>query len=335
MSSIVEKPALVWRVSIYEKYFYQKIFPILFALLYAGILASFPLDIFVDRDNYAIYVTDSDKVFIKNLSSGLMALIANEPLWLAINIFLSRFLDEDVAFRAIIFIPAYIVSYNLIKENYKNSIVMIFFLMIPIVVKNHIIHLRQGFAIAVFVAGYFSKSRFSQIVLMGLSGFIHSSFMIINSIGLLNWIFKSSRLSLVFRITLIFIIFLILGASLEIVAAGLGARQGDRYLEDGLNVSGLGFVFWSFILVIFLSSGTEFLKNHMFAVSVLVFYICAYFLTPVSGRVFESGLFLVLLAGLSLTSWRRSVFVSSIFSFTLIQYVQRLDQPWFGWAVTT
>lgn len=55
---------------------------------------------------------------------------------------------------------------------------------------------------------------------------------------------------------------------------------------------------------------------------------------PVTARIFESAILLVLLAGLHLTKWRRYAFLSAFLFYFLFSYLSRVGQPWLGWGVT-
>lgn len=312
----------------------HRAFPFLFALAYAGVLTSLPIDAFKDRHNYLLYAEVSDAVLAGYISRGWHVVLANEPLWRLINIGLDHFLDAEQIVRILIFIPAFIVPYVVLKNNPKHSVWLVFFLLIPQVMKFHVIQLRQGFGIAVFLAGYYARPKWLRLVLMGAAGFVHSSLLVVSVIGAISSAFRMLRVSPRLRIFLFIFIFAILGFSLQIIAASLGARQGERYLGVDYAISGLGFVFWTSIFLLYITSGRRYLLENLFPIAGLTFYLPSYFATPVAARIFESVILLVLIAGLSLIGWRRQVFLAAVTFYAVFMYWQRLDQPWLGWGVS-
>lgn len=123
------------------------------------------------------------------------------------------------------------------------------------------------------------------------------------------------------------------GTCLGFIASALGARQADGYEFTMANVSGLGFIFWLGVLVLYFLEGREFLNRCSFSVGVLLFYLSTYFFIEITARIFESAMLLVLVAGLSLTGWRRLVFISAFIAYLLLGYYFRLDQPGLGWGI--
>jgi hypothetical protein len=58
-----------------------------------------------------------------------------------------------------------------------------------------------------------------------------------------------------------------------------------------------------------------------------------YWLIEVTARIFESGLPLVLLAGLSLSGWRRVVFLFAVLGSGSLMWLMRLGQPAMGFGI--
>lgn len=306
--------------------------PLVFALLYATILASLPLDVFKDRENYLNYAVRSDLILAGYAAVGWKTVLANEPAWLLFNIGLASFVTPETTVRTVIFVSALLVSFTLLRKNWQNALWMICFLLGPQIIKDFIIHLRQGLALAIFMLGFYAGPRWLRIGLMGIAGLIHSSFLVVAAIGTIAWTTNALRFPPLLRVLMFLASCTFLGFLLEPLAGNLGARQGERYLQIALDVSGLGFLLWLFVLILFLSQGKNFIRGKSFAIGILSFYILAYFLTPVSARVFESGILIVLTAGVALGGWRRQAFLGVILLYLLLMYLMRLDQPWLGWS---
>lgn len=315
------------------KAFAARLFPFSFALLYAFFLANLPLLGFVDRINYLEYAQYSELILASYAMGGQFSLLANEPLWLLANVGLATFLTSEYVLRAVIGVPAFVVSYTVLRKNPLHAGWLVFILFSPQIIKNHIIHLRQGVAISVFLLGYYSERKWMRYPLILMTGLIHSSFFVINSIGVASWISGKSRLSAALRIALLLSVFVVIGAMIDVLAKGMGARQGTQYAEASLAVSGLGFLVWGIVFLLMISSKKDFLVANIFPLAILAFYLAAYFVSPVSGRIFESGLLLVLLACLSLSGWRRQVFLVIFVSHALFFYVTNFARPAFGWGI--
>ncbi|WP_137899206.1 EpsG family protein [Sphingomonas sp. 2SG] len=311
----------------------HSVLPAAFALMYATVLTMLPINAFQDRTNYLAYADYSDFILWHYLIDGWSAVFANEPLWLVVNMALASCMSNYNAVRVIIFLPAFVTPFVILRRERGSALWLIFLFLVPLVIKNNIIHLRQGVAVALFVAGYYDKVRWRRWLIIGLTPLVHSSFFFLVMIEVLNQVTARFRLSPWVRIIFFIGFFLTLGLLLGVLSASLGARQAGEYEGASIGVSGVAFAYWSIILAIFISAGKDFLQREAFAVSVLSFYLCVYFLTVVSGRIFESGLLFVLLAGTHLSGWRKKAFVVLIIGFTLANYIGRLNEPWLGWGV--
>lgn len=313
--------------------FIASAFSFVFSFVYALFLSNLPLLEFKDRANYLEYARYSELILASNALGGWKEILANEPLWLLTNVGLALLFDNsDLIIRIIIFVPAFVISFLILRKNPAHVGWLVFFLLTPQIIKNHIIHLRQGFGIAVFLLGYYSSRAWIRYPLMAASGFIHSSFFVVNLIGISAWISGKTRLSSELRLSLLLFAFMFIGVSLNVLAAGLGARQGIQYAETGVEVSGLGFLIWGSVLMLLASSGTAFLIFNIFPLSILVYYLSGYFVSPVGARIFESGLLLLLITGLSLTGWRKQVFLGLMVGYSIMSYITRIGKPMLGWG---
>lgn len=148
----------------------------------------------------------------------------------------------------------------------------------------------------------------------------------------LNGVARQLRLAPDLRTLLFAVLGLGMAIYVGLVASLLGARQANVYAFSMPDVSGLGFVFWGMVLEVMCLQGRVFVRQHAFEIGIIVFYLTTYFLIEVTGRIFECGFILVLLAGLRLTGWRRVAFLTFIVSYGLLLYALRLDEPWMGFG---
>ena len=303
------------------------------SLLYGGLLASLPLYAFLDRINYLNYAKYSWNILRHYWARGPLVYLVNEPLWLLINTGLSKVFSPDNVLIIIIFVPASLVAWNILKQDKRQFIWLLFFLVLPQVIKNHIIHLRQGVAIAVFITGWFCDRRLIKWLLIISSPLIHASFFFVLGLLLMAKLASKIKLEADLR-TLMFAMFaIVIGFTLGWMAYVFGARQAYTYSFTMTDVSGLGFFFWVTILVVMCSEGLKFVQRYAFEIGTIIFYLGTYFLIEVTARIFESSLLLVLLAGLRLTGWRRAMFLFLIVSYGILQYAMRINKPWLGFGV--
>jgi hypothetical protein len=122
------------------------------------------------------------------------------------------------------------------------------------------------------------------------------------------------------------------GLGLGFLAELFDARQAGEYAFEREEVSGFGFLLWGIILGIMLSASKSWLRNHTFESGVVTFYLTTYWLIEVTARIFESGLIVVFLAGLTLPGWRRHVFLGIVLGAGALAWVLRTGQPSLGFA---
>ncbi|HJS91155.1 MAG TPA: EpsG family protein [Steroidobacteraceae bacterium] len=294
------------------------------AVAYGGVLASLPLLAFQDRANYLNYATDSLVLLGKNVINGPVAVLANEPVWLLVNWALGVLFTPAHAVRLLIFTSALVMAFEVLRHApSKGWAWALPFLLMPQLLDNYTTHLREGCGLSIFLAGWFSESRYRKYLLLVLSPLVHSSYFVVLALYLVVGVTKRLRLANDVQVAAIVTFGAAMSVGLVWLGSILGARQASEYQYlGGATVSGLGFVFWLAVLLIFLIEGSSLVRKHALAVGALVFYLTTYFFLQFTGRIFEAMLLLVLLAGLELTSWRKFAFVGLTISWVL-----------FGWMV--
>lgn len=303
------------------------------ASLFSFFLSSFPVDAFYDRVNYLSYAENSNIVFTRYYSSGILRVLFNEPVWLQINILLGSFLSKENVVRVIIFLSTFITSFLILKNNFRYFPLVILIILLPQVIKNNIVHLRQGLALSFFLIGWYASSERVKLLFLLLSPFIHSSFFFVITVFFITKTLENYKLSSGIKSIAIISFSFILSALIPFISTALNARQAESYNYIGTTGSGIAFFFWATILVIFLCNGKYFLKNKSFEVGMLIFYLATYFFLPTSARIFENAILLVLIAGLYLEKWRKNVFLTLFLCYFLYLYQGRIGLPLFGWAV--
>jgi hypothetical protein len=279
-----------------------------------------------------IFAHHSWGILIHFWSSSPLAALSNEPLWLMMNAGLKTVLPAESVLRTLIFMPATLVAWLVLRYDPRQFLWLLVFLLLPQVLKNHIVHLRQGTAISVFLAGWFTSRQPLRWLLIGATPFIHSAFFFVLGLMALSGLARRMRLAAYLRTLLFVSAGVAISLSLAWIASLLGARQAQHYDFSMPEVSGLGFVFWIIVFGVMWQQGRMYVYRHAFELGVIAFYLATYFLIEVTARIFESALLLVLFAGLRLTRWRRVAFLSLITSYGFLQYLMNIGQPWLGFG---
>lgn len=303
------------------------------SLMYSLSLASLPVDVFSDRSNYLMYAQDSWVIFLQRWSVGWVALLLSEPLWLLFNAFLSTFLQPEDVVRATILcsssIVAWFVTRNFANSPWKAVLVLLF----PLVIRYHITALRNGLALALFLAGWFSAGFWKRWLLLSLSPFIHVSYFIVLALLAVAHLSTRLRLAQDLRILTFVLSSLLLTWNIRFLASALGARQAQEYAFAAVDFSGLGILFWASILCLMWLEGSQFMRQHNFETGCVVFYLVGVWFVDVAARAFESMSLVVLLAGMQLTGWRRVAFVALLVAYLLVYVLLNHQKPWLGFGV--
>lgn len=304
------------------------------ALVYATLLCLFPMEGLADRANYLEMARISPLILARHLGQGLQSFFANEPLWLLINSGLGFIFEDVIVVRIIIFFSAFTTSYLILVKNPRYFLLLLLVLVFPHVMKNFVIHIRQGLAIAVFMLGFYSTTSKKKLLLIGLTPFIHSSFFIIAAIMVGAWFLKKLKTAPDLKIFVYAMGSISLALLVTQLAALIGARQANTTAVMEEATSGIGFLFWVIVLFLLLLQGRRFLQQHIIAMGILILYLASYFFTPIAGRVFESGFLLVILAIISTTGWRNSAVIGMLLAFNTALMVVQYTRPLMGFAAT-
>lgn len=303
------------------------------SFLYAYFLSSLDMNAYVDRDNYLAYASFASNIFDRNLLNGFEYVLTNEPVWLGINSLISVFFDPEMVVRCIIFLSSFVTSFLVLRHKSKYFLILIIFLLMPQVLKNNVIQLRQGMGIAFFLLGWYSTRNVFRFLFFSLACLIHSSFFLIIPLLVFNKFYSKLSYMRYTQVVILVLLGIFVGLFGVDFASYFGARQGSEFNGLDANVSGFGFMFWILIAVVFFMEGKAFIKAHSLQFSIIILYLATYYLTVITARVFESGLLIVLLAGLSLTGNRKLVFISAIIFYFCLQWYLRIDLPGYGWGI--
>ena len=299
-----------------------------FSLTYAYILAGLPIDGFIDRDNYLNYVANSGLIFFGNLSQGLFSFLLNEPIWLFINMVLNFLFDPEFALRIIIFTSSFAFSFYMLRAR-RGDLFYVFFAIVicllPQVMKNYVIHLRQGVAIAFVAFMMFSATGLARRIYIVFAPFVHSSYFFLLPNIFISWI-VNEKLKLGKNSFSFFLFYFLIACFIVLVFVNVLSFTSARQVEtleqvSGESRSGMAVLFWAVVFYLFVSSGDEFRRNNFFSIASIAIYIMLYFFFDPIARVFESSLPFIFFSGYELKSKRRWVFFSMVFVLFCFQWL--------------
>lgn len=309
------------------------VLPAALGLIYATFLTALPIDNFLDRVGYFMYARTSRSI-ADFYSYSIVSYLTNEPIWLMMNSLLYSFVTDETVIRIFIFVPAFVSAYLLGSKGRYHPLLVVIALLTPGIAQNYIIHIRQGVAIAVFMVGFLSDDRRVRYAMVALAPFIHSAFFVVSP---LFFVVEAARMfgnmSVYLRFGIIALALIVIVAFLGVIMSSALVRQVDEYQNIDAEFSGLGFIFWSSIFMLFISEGRQFLERNMLQILVMIFYLMIYFFAPFAGRVLECVLIPVFMSGMALSSWKRALFIIGIVLYSAQFYYVNSDLYWFGWGV--
>ena len=270
----------------------------------------------IDDLNYLEYASyGAELLFSRYQDTSLLGFLLAEPLWLAINAVLGASFDEELVVRIIIGASTGIMAASMLRLTKWNTLACIGFLLFPTVLSNYIIHLRQGAAMSILLLFLAFWPRW-LLVGAGLAALTHSSLWVIFGLLMLDrnplarrYMQKAAPIAT----SVVWIVFIVsMPLVLQEVLGGLEDRRAHEYdFRFESTASGLGFVLWLVILLLFLAKRPAKLTDEWrYAVALISMYLGWYFFLEIGTRVLSSGLVFVWLAGSRLEGKGRWVFWS-------------------------
>jgi hypothetical protein len=257
-------------------YVAYRVLALSFALLFGALLSQMPNEQFKDFVNYLDYAEYSWNKFLLYQSFGIISAFSNEPAWLLLNSALGIFFPPEPVVRTYIFFSASMVAWLVLSNNPRHFLLLILFLLLPMVVKNWLIHLRQGVAIAFFLWGWYAPGPARRWLGMGLAPFVHASFFFVLIVLFFTKTMRNLRLGHELQAIAFVMFCFCLGVGLRWIVAMLGARQAEEYTFAAQQISGLGFCFWCVIVILWILEGRKFLRMHSFEFGMILFYLSTY-----------------------------------------------------------
>lgn len=275
-------------------------------IVISSLLALRPIGIGLDDENYLVYFNSAKDILSRY--DGL-SFVFNEPLWLIISYAAGEILGDEGSLRFVIFTGAAFAGIGLGRINRWALLPIVLYFALPASLKNHIDHLRQGFALGLYILLFSANGHWRGMRLA--TPLVHSSFWVVILIDVvLSWYYKKRQNPT--RIDTLKILLVSGGVSvvfanaLAEVTAALGFRQADLYGFLSSGGSSAAFIAWLVLLPILLL-----LTNQRYFgpfAAYLGFYLGGYFLSPVAARIFENSYFLICTSAPIFSRSKRIVF---------------------------
>lgn len=272
----------------------------------SSLLALRPIGIGLDDENYLAYFISARDILLRY--DGL-SFVFNEPLWMLISYLVVEIFGYEGSLRFIIFISAAFAGIGLGRINHWALLPIALYFALPVSLKNHVDHLRQGLAIGLYILLY---STIGPIrTLRFATPLVHSSFwVVILTDILLSRFLKAKQSPTRIDSLTIFLAFggvsVLFANALARVAAVLGFRQAEIYSSLSSEGSGAAFIGWLVLLPVFLMLANQRYFGQFAAY--LGFYLGGYFLNPVAARIFENSFFLICSAAPTFSRGNRLLF---------------------------
>lgn len=258
-------------------------------------MTNIPVFILRDRKNYYNYALDTDIIFNRNLSGGIVTMLANEPLFLLLNFLFKDIVEPIYVPQIFSFFISLVLIYFFLKEIdgfIQKLLILLYSFFVPFLFHFQLVTIRQGLATAILIIVTMCTSNFKRWILVAfILGFIHSSFFLVFIFFVIMYLVRNKEYTS--QILVYVISSLVFSMLILFVGNLLGARQVEEYGNESSSSSGLSFLLYACMLFIILSRGESFLKNYKYsglAIMGLTVYLSLYFISPFSGRLIISFL---------------------------------------------
>lgn len=289
-----------------------------------------------DRTHYLDYASFDFASVLDRLSDGLVFFIFNEPLFFLIASLCGAIFNSDTqAIRFIIFVISFIAAYYCYNRT-NNLFLTLLILFFSQIYGNYVMSLRQGTALAFLLLGIMNF-RLKGFFYILCTPFIHNSFFLILLIYIVCYFYAKFNFRLITSICISLIINLIIFSIVLKLAAELGLRQAadyDAYGGVSDQTSGIGFLFWIIIFIIY-TFGIDFSKltnNSLelrqidllllhFSLFSIIFYLFTYYYSPPLSRLIQNCALIIFSLSIYLRP-KYAMFFKGIMSMNLVVLIK-------------
>lgn len=263
-------------------------------LIYAAVLVSLPNDLFKDRGSYLEHAIHGLVVVQDQLGNGLKSFFFNEPVWFLYAFVVGSTFGAEFFVASTVFINSFIlfVSLSLLVSRYRPGWISIIIALIlvasPELLKNQLVHLRQGFALSIYLMWLVLSSKNVSIKASIFCSLVHSSFFFLSVFVLFFKLYRRCAPDLSAGVFILASIPALVGlfGTVDIFAEAVGARQAGK--ESIHEISGFGALFWLAYLFILTLRMDRLNEIVIFSALGIVVYLVGYLVFPEISRVFKN-----------------------------------------------
>lgn len=303
---------------------------IVLSICYATVVVIFPWELiskdgFPDFYNYILnfdyYVATETSIFNLRELSTVIQLFTHEVLWNELILSLHKITgDSAVSLRIVSFFILFTFCLFLLRK--VGLTYSLLFLINPSVIDVAMSGIRNGLAWTLIVIALWCRSEIIRFCLFVASIFIHSS-----SLVLLIMYYLTRTASNYFKERKLLLIGIISGVGFglaltvlnEIFLGAIGDRRsGSEYVVGGDSFK-LASI-WMLLTFLQCTSGQKYIKENIFAISVLAWYHVMNPYIPGSYRIWAALMPIIALSVINLPMRKRQIFLSLYVCFLVLRY---------------
>ncbi len=313
---------------------------VLLSIGYALFVIFFPWDE-VSKDGFSdfeSYVTDYNFYSSRDVSaiehwqiSTATEYVIREPLWYELVRWLTGVTGEaSIALRIISFFILFVWSYFLLRH--VSFGVALLFLFNPTAIDVAMSGIRNGLAWALVVVGLSIRSNPIRAGLFVVGSLIHSSTLVLLFLYYFTeWVAKvlRGRALLFSGLGAAVCVGLALTVGGELLLGALGDRRtGDEYFRAG---SFLQASLWATLLYLQCTSDRNYIRQNIFVIAVLAWYLTMNPYIPWSFRIWGAFLPVIAVSAMDLPARKRQIFLCLYTGYLLLQYLYwtKLFEYWY------
>ena len=283
-----------------------------------SLLITFSTDLFnyddeeiKDRVRYLkLFENLEDFIIGTYLNEGIISTIFNDSLFFLICYILGFFFTPKNGLRLIIFISSFLISNTIIKNSKGGFFYNLIFLINPYLTLCLILNIRQALALSIFVFSFYTFRGFKRNLFFIFSCLNHTSYFLIIFLNWISLFLIKIKSSIFERSILLSMALTIFSTSFFMLSTLIPARQLKEFANLGSDGSGIGFIAWLIILILFILNEKNILKkNHSFNFSIvsIILFLSSYFFLNFSFRVLIGTLPIIMISTKYLPKFQRQI----------------------------
>lgn len=253
--------------------------------------------------------------------STLKEYFSHEVLWFELVRWLNGLTGETaISLHIISFFILFIWGLFLFKRISYGAAIL--FLFNPFAIDVAMSGIRNGLAWSLVIVGLMTQSKALRAALIFIAMFIHSTTLVLAILYYFTkWVsgFIKGRTLIFNGLGIGFFIGLLLTVGAEFVLGAIGdRRQGENYLVGGGSLMQASL--WAALLCFMCMSGRAYIKQNIFVIAVLAWYLTMNPFIPWSYRIWGAFLPVIAFSAMNLPARKRQIFIYLYSGYVALQY---------------